>query len=379
MDDLQKTLFWHHLPGATNRILVALLEQCGRFPDPRDLTYLHDIPSSLRVKLESALATRDARLDQSAARSHGWLQEHNATCLTLADPDYPDLLRRIPDPPAVLYLLGDPSALHMPQIALVGSRNCSRGGRIDARLFSAALARGGLGITSGLALGIDAEAHAAALDVGGLSIGIIGSGLDQLYPARNLALARRMVESGGAVVSEHPPGTPAIPHHFPRRNRIISGCALGVLVIEASERSGSLITARLALEQGREVFALPGSIHDARKTGCHRLIREGATLVTGLEDLLPELASLLGERWQALELSRQGRGGSGAISEELDVDLQNLLEHIEFEPVSFDALQPRSGLDVATLHARLTDLELGGWIERIGGSYQKLREPSDSR
>ncbi len=209
--------------------------------------------------------------------------------------DYPPLLARLPDAPGVLHVAGDPALLWHPQVAIVGSRNPTAGGRDNAADFSSALARSGLAITSGLADGIDAVAHRAALEANALTIAVVGTGLDVFYPPRNQALAQDIARHG-AVVSEYPPGTPARAGHFPRRNRIIAGLSLGTLVVEASLKSGSLITARLAAEAGREVFALPGSIHNPLAKGCHRLIRDGATLVETARDIVEALAP------QALQL-----------------------------------------------------------------------------
>ena len=205
-------------------------------------------------------------------------------------PGYPPLLAQLEDAPPLLFVAGDPSILERPQLAMVGSRRASRPGLDTAGAFSRSLARAGFVITSGLALGVDGAAHQAALDVGGRTVGVLGTGLENFYPQRHRALARAMIDQGSAVVSEFPLDTPARAEHFPRRNRIISGLALGVLVVEASVASGSLITARLAAEQGREVYAIPGSIHHPGARGCHQLIRDGAVLVESVQHILETLA-----------------------------------------------------------------------------------------
>jgi len=221
-----------------------------------------------------------------------WLENDQCHLLTLADQDYPTRLRDLNNPPPILYVLGDLEVINLPQLAIVGSRNPSNGGIQTAEDFSAHFARAGLTITSGLALGIDATAHQAALDADGYTVAVVGTGLDRTYPARNRALAQQIAQTG-ALVSEFKIGTRARAENFPRRNRIISGLSIGTLVVEAAQRSGSLITARLASEQGREIFAIPGSIHNPLARGCHRLIREGAKLVETAQDVLEELGPML--------------------------------------------------------------------------------------
>jgi len=225
--------------------------------------------------------------------------------LTLHDPAYPALLKEIADPPPLLFVRGDPAVLSRPQLGIVGSRNPTPGGRSLAEDFARSLSRCGLVVTSGMALGIDAAGHRGALRGGGTTLAVAGTGPDRIYPARHRDLARAIVEQG-AIISEFAPGTPALPSNFPRRNRIISGLSLGVLVVEAACRSGSLITARLAAEQGREVFALPGSIHNPLARGCHHLIRQGAKLVEDIEDIVEELGPLA-----AVISHRSGDGEAG--------------------------------------------------------------------
>jgi DNA processing protein len=293
--------------------------------------------------------------------------------------DYPPLLARLPDAPAVLYVAGDPALLWHPQIAIVGSRNPTAGGRDNADDFSRTLARSGLAVTSGLADGIDAVAHRAALDAGALTIAVVGTGLDIVYPARNKALARDIAERG-AVVSEYPAGTPARPGHFPRRNRIIAGLSLGILVVEASLQSGSLITARLAADAGREVFALPGSIHNPLAKGCHRLIRDGATLVETAQDIVEALAPqgrLLGEALRA----RLAAGGADANAAapasapdfSTDPDYECLWRALDHEPAPMDILVQRSGLTVRALSSMLLLMELEGHVSAAHGRYAKRR------
>jgi DNA processing protein len=236
-------------------------------------------------------APDEARIDADLR----WLEASGTALLASTEAAYPELLRCSPDAPAVLFVRGNPASLLEPQLAMVGTRNPTAGGRATAREFAASFARLGLGITSGLALGIDAACHEGALAAGGSTIAVLGCGLDVVYPRENLPLAERVAASG-AVISEFPPGTPALREHFPQRNRIIAGLAHGTLVVEAARRSGSLITARLAGTAGREVFALPGSIHNPLARGCHELIRQGAKLVECVEDVLAELKISLADQ-----------------------------------------------------------------------------------
>ncbi len=234
-----------------------------------------------------------AEVEAGIAADLRWLDGARRTLLTPDSPDYPCLLARIASPPPALFVEGMAAALALPQLAIVGSRSPTAIGRETATRFAAHLSRSGFAITSGLALGIDAAAHRGALDARGPTIAVLGGGLDRVYPVENASLAAAILAAGGAVVSEFPIGTPPLPSHFPRRNRIIAGLAVGTLVVEAALHSGSLITARLAADQGREVFAIPGSIHSPTARGCHRLIRDGAKLVETADDVLAELAPLL--------------------------------------------------------------------------------------
>jgi DNA processing protein len=228
------------------------------------------------------------------AAERAWLADPRHHLVTWASADYPPLLARAPDPPAALWVDGDPTVLWLPQLAVVGSRSATAGGLANARDFAATFARGGLTVTSGLAEGVDGAAHEATLDAGGSTIAVFGTGIDRVFPRRHAALAAR-IAGQGALVSEFPLGTDGLPPHFPRRNRIIAGLSLGTLVVEAGLRSGTLVTARCAAEAGREVFAIPGSIHNPLARGCHRLIRDGAKLVESAQDVLDELAPLARE------------------------------------------------------------------------------------
>ncbi|MFC4159909.1 DNA-processing protein DprA [Chitinimonas lacunae] len=290
------------------------------------------------------------------AHSLAWLDDPANRLITLADPDYPRLLLDTADPPPVLYLKGRAELLNSPMLAVVGSRHASQQGADDAEAFANSLSQAGWTIVSGLALGIDAAAHRGGLAGPGSTLAVVGTGLDSVYPAANHALAHR-IATGGALLSEFPLGTPAHPSHFPRRNRLISGMARGVLVVEAALQSGSLITARQAAEQGREVFALPGSIHSTLSKGCHALIKQGAKLVESAADILDELGSPAPLR----------PATPGSAEEEA------LLSALGFEPVDLETLCARTNLTVEQAYAMLLPLELAGRLVKLpGGRYQRV-------
>lgn len=307
---------------------------------------------------------------ENEAALRAWLRRPDCHCIAPGQPHYPVQLLAIPDPPQALYVRGDPALLTLPQLAIVGSRGPTPAGRETAFAFARRLAGAGLVITSGLASGIDSAAHHGALAANGRTFAVCGTGLDRVYPPRNQALADG-IAARGALVSEFPPGTPPLPHHFPRRNRLISGLSLGVLVVEARYRSGSLITARLAAEQGREVFALPGSIHNPLAGGCHRLIRDGARLVETPEEILEGLQPDL---FRALaEGPMQAPAPAGFSGGPLDSDSKILLNACGFEPVDADILVERTGFSAAAVASMLLMLELRGEVESsAGGMYCRL-------
>ncbi|MGM0768285.1 MAG: DNA-processing protein DprA [Pseudomonadota bacterium] len=286
--------------------------------------------------------------------------------LTPGDADYPEPLRHIHDAPLVLYCLGNRALLQRDQIGIVGSRNATRTGLDQARAFAAALGREGFVITSGLALGIDGAAHAGALDAGQDTLAVIGSGFDRLYPSQHRKLADRII-SHGLLMSEYAPGVRARAAHFPQRNRLISGMSRGVLVVEASLRSGSLITARLALEQGREVFAMPGSVHSPVARGCHHLIKQGARLVETVDDVLEEL----GAWWSPATASPEATSGS-LPSANLDPREIAVLEALGYDPQSTDQLCSETGLPADQLLQSLLLLELQGLVSSVPGGFQRI-------
>jgi DNA processing protein len=321
----------------------------------------------------AALALPDAALDYLAApdwpaveRDLAWLARPRNHLVCLDQSHYPRLLRQIAAPPPLLFVHGEPACLHASQLAIVGARSPTTLGRETARQFAAHLAGAGLVITSGLALGIDAEAHRGALQAGERTIAVMATGPDRIYPAVHRELAHQIAEQG-ALVSELPPGTAPLAEHFPRRNRLISGLALGVLVVEAAAHSGSLITARLAGEQGREVFAIPGSIHNPLARGCHRLIRDGAKLVETSADILEELGAL------ARAASSPPLAQPVPTPPALDGDYQRLLEQLGTEPAAVDSLVERCGLTAEAVSSMLLILELQGLVAAApGGLYSRL-------
>lgn len=310
-----------------------------------------------------------------------WLARPDAHLLTPADAGYPALLREISDPPPQLYVRGNVHALSLPQLAIVGSRNATPGGADSAHSFASHLAARGFCITSGLAEGIDAAAHRGALAAPGITIAVCGTGPDIVYPRQHEALADEIVAKGGAIVSEFAPGTTVYRANFPRRNRLISGLAVGTLVVEASLRSGALITARHAMEQGREVFAIPGSIHNPVARGCHHLIRNGAKLVETAADIVDELGGLLASLRAGDAATRgdfeldaaPGKVGSAAESAgDNDADYARLLACLAWDPVDVDTLVARSGLTIGEVSSMLLLLEMQGSVRALsGGRYQR--------
>ncbi len=299
-----------------------------------------------------------------------WAEKPNHHIIDSTTDDLPELLRQIPDPPERLYVIGNKDALHLPALAIVGSRNPTRGGRQNAYEFAKHLGRSGFCIVSGLAQGIDTAAHEGALDAGAMTVAFLGHGIDRIYPASNSELAKRIAEQG-ALCSEFPLGAKPRREHFPQRNRLISGICLGTLVVEAAKRSGSLISARLASEQGREIFAIPGSIHNPMSRGCHQLIRQGAKLVESAVDIVGELGPLVEHLMQTTEESATP---STSVADD-DADYRQLLTAIGFDPATTDELAETSGLTIDQVSSMLLILELEGKIEAIaGGRYSRLHE-----
>jgi len=339
-------------------------------------------------------------------RALAWNAEADHYLLTLADERYPATLREMSDPPVLLYVVGNLQALHHPTLAIVGARHATPGGSELAHDFARALAERDWCIASGLALGIDAAAHRGALAASGTTVAVVGTGADIVYPARNRDLAHKIAATG-AIVSELPLGTTALPHHFPRRNRLVAGLSRGVLVVEAAVHSGSLITARLAADMGREVFAIPGSIHSPLSRGCHALIRQGAKLVETAQDVLDELTPswpghvpTRGQQMALMEVeaeieteaetetpqdddaaprtppttARKATRPAAAPENTTEANEDPLLEQLGFDPLNIDEIQQRSALPTDVLQVRLLTLELSGRIARLPGArIQRLR------
>lgn len=314
------------------------------------------------VKADLAAELSKGLNEELIAPALHWLADHNNHIVTLADDDYPQALLNIPDPPLLLYVKGQCDLLNQAALSVVGSRSATPQGINNAEAFAKSLSDVGLCVISGMAHGIDAAAHRGALRGQGSSIAVVGTGLDKVYPAANRELAHQLAQQG-ALVSEFPLGTPPLAANFPRRNRLISGMSIGCLVVEASLQSGSLITARLALEQGRDVFAIPGSIHAPQSKGCHALIKQGAKLVETAQDILEELT---------VQLDRPVRSPALPTANIQSPDYL-LLEHLGFDPVDIDTLTTRCSLTIAELSAMLLALELDGRIATLpGGLYQRI-------
>ena len=344
------------VPGVSPAVQRALLKEFGTpqsvVAASRGVVALHAGEKVARLITQGPSAEAvDATLK--------WLAKPGCHLLAIGDAPYPGALLDIPDPPTVLYARGQIELLNRPSFAIVGSRNATPQGLRDAHAFARALSDAGLAIVSGLALGIDAAAHRGGLAGAGSSVAVMGTGADIIYPRRNHDLAHALAGQG-CLISEFPVGTPSLAGNFPRRNRLISGLARGVLVVEAALPSGSLTTARFALEQGRDVFAIPGSIHSPLSKGCHWLIKEGAKLVESADDVLAELGGGIVARSVPLEATQPGK-------------VEPILDAMGFAPATLDQLAQRTGLDAATLAAQLAHLEIeesvaalpGGWFQRI--------------
>lgn len=375
---------------ADRHALIALVAAAGAAAPRRALLERHG--SAAAALAAGPAAWREAELSETQAaalrapdgveleRAQAWLAASGHHLIGWHDPDYPPLLRRSPNPPLALFVAGDPSRLWHPAVAVVGSRAPTPGGRDNAADFARALAASGLAVISGLAAGIDTAAHQAVLAGGGATVAILGTGPDVPYPRANAALHARIAETG-AVVSEHLPGTGARPAHFPSRNRIIAGLSLGTVVIEAAERSGALITARLAAEAGREVFALPGSIHNPLARGCHRLIRDGVALIERPDELTAALAPLAQQLAADLRLRLNVpiQGGHTPVTRPVqderfdDGNYQSLWSALGHDPTGMDHLVERTGLTPAVLSSMLLIMELEGRVAAQHGRYFRNR------
>lgn len=362
-----RSLAWATLAhkALPQRAVVALLRQFGG-PEAILAASRATLARTVTAELaDRALAPIDPEVLAPTSR---WLDHPDHHLIAWDDTDYPRALLELGHAPPALFHLGRRELLARPAFAIVGSRNATAQGRETAREFAHALAGAGLTIVSGLAVGIDAAAHEGALDTDASTLAVVGTGLDRVYPARNRELAMRIAGSGG-IVSEYLPGTPPRKEHFPQRNRLISGLSRGVLVVEATLSSGSLITARLAGDQGRDVFAIPGSIHSPFAKGCHKLIREGAKLVESANDILDELSML-----------RSGAHDESARTDTSRADANPVLIAMGYDPVGVDALVARMRVAPEAITAELVTLELAGEIAALpGGYWQRLHRADPAR
>ena len=367
MDSLRAAAILARTPSLKAEHVHALVAATGSIEDAAAIGARH-IPG---IELPPAAQVFLAVLDEAAIDADlAWLETSGAHLIPCTSANYPPLLSQISRAPPALYVLGDVAALSSPQIAMVGSRSSTASGRSIARDFAANLARAGLTVTSGLALGIDGASHEGALEAEGITIAVCGCGLDKVYPRQHAALAAR-IRQHGALVSEFPPRTQPLPPHFPQRNRIISGLSFGTLVVEGALTSGSLLTAKHAVDQGREVFAIPGSIRNPLSRGCHKLIRDGAKLVEDVADVLSEILNFLGP--QTLAQGLKPARANGDSPPPLDKEYEILLDALGFEPASIDVLAARTQIPSESIASMLLILELQGRIEpHAGGRYGRL-------
>ena len=383
LSSIEQLLLLQRLPETGSASYWRLLDQ---FPSlrvaldaPLDALTRILAPAACDALMEFREQGESADLYQRVKADLDWIQENGIQILDTDSEYYPKLLREVRRAPPVLYVWGDPKVLSLPQIAIVGSRNPTPSGRDNACSFAADLAAKGVTITSGLALGVDAAAHQGALSVNGKTIAVLGTGIDHIYPQRNRQIAEQIVRAGGAVISEFPLGTEPQPSNFPQRNRIISGLSFGVLVVEAAVKSGSLITARYALQQDREVFAIPGSIHNPLSRGCHLLIKDGAKLVESAKDIIEEIQGFLALKWQEFDLESSLQavvsGDELVTSENEEVILSNM----DFDPVSVDKLAARTGLGIGELMASLLTMEVKGLVGNMGSGYARARSKSRAK
>lgn len=353
------------IPGIGSDTARKLLKEFG-LPGALFETDFQALRSVVSDKIARAiLQPTTAEFERQVSLTADWLAQAGNALICLADASYPASLFTIPDPPVLLFVKGRLDLLQAPAMAIVGSRNATAQGILNAEKFAESLSQGGLTISSGLAAGIDTAAHRGALRGSGSTIAVVGTGLDIVYPAKNKALAYHIAEQG-CLVSEYFLGTPSIASNFPRRNRIISGLAQGVLVIEAAAQSGSLITARMAAEQGREVFAIPGSIHSPLAKGCHQLIKQGAKLVESAQDILDEVQAYPAPTTSSVVSKSVTPQKSLALDDTVE---QKLLSIIGYDPVHVDLLATRAHLQASELSVILLGMELGGAIESLSGGY----------
>jgi len=368
MSPLESALRLSGISGLSGLQRLSLLNSLLQLDDPTVDDYVRIGLNGDRLK---AFLTYDQKDLEQCQR---WLEKEGHHFITPYSPLYPERLKTISHFPLMLFINGDPTLLSSSQLAVVGSRHCSHYGREWGGWFSQALALSGLTITSGLALGIDGVAHQAALDVQGKTLAVLGGGLNDIYPRRHRGLAQRIVDSGGALLSEFPLQAAPLAHHFPRRNRIISGLSHGVLVIEAALSSGSLVTARIALEQNRDVFALPGALGNPGSEGTHWLIQQGAMLVAHPNNIVEQIQS--GLSWIP---DLPASANNSTESNNPPLPFPDVLANVGDEVTPVDVVAERAGQPVPTIVAKLLELELAGWIAAVPGGYVRLRRASHVR
>ena len=385
-DSASQLMYWLaflRAPGLSAAKRRAMFDTLGSIEAVINITGPQAL--ALRVSSESITALKrpaQRMLDQDLV----WLSSGPRCLIAIGDPRYPALLARAPDAPVAIFVEGSIERLALPTIAIVGSRGATNQGSDFAAALASAFSAVGLTVVSGLALGIDTSAHLGALVGPGSTAAVLATGLDRMYPKQNLALAERIVAEGGTLISEMPLGTAPLPALFPQRNRIISGLSLGVVVVEASVQSGSLVTARFAGEQGREVFAVPGSIHNPMARGCHQLIRQGAKLVESAADVLSELAPMIQGGLSTVSLQSQSAAPAAKSSPlkksrtaklaealpQVGAETQSFLDLMGYDPVNIDRLVDLTGLSIAQLSGQLLGLELDGLIDKLSGArYQR--------
>lgn len=363
-DEIRAWLALSRIPHLPRRVLHRLILATSSAEEIFQLSAFE--LTAAKVSAEAQRMLREGVDLRQVEQDFKTVQLQHINVLPVSSTLYPALLKEINDPPPLLYIRGDLSVLDLPSLAMVGSRRSSQAGGANAFRFARELAGAGFSIVSGMALGVDTQCHRGALAAGGSTVAVLGTGIDIVYPRRNKELFES-IGCQGAVISEFPMGTDPHPARFPRRNRIISGMSLGVLVVEAALQSGTLITARCAMEQGREVFAIPGSIHNSGSKGCHQLIKQGAKLVESVSDVMEELKGWCADAPPVLEEKR----AQDKVSKDLNERERLLLDIIGYDPVSIDSLQQRTDWPMHDLMALVTALELRGLLDCVAGNYQR--------
>lgn len=376
----QSKASWLHLLNAPGLGFVRITQLLKTYHNIENILDQKSFEPELKIPTKAVSYLNNINNDDIRAELD-WLDKPNNHLLTYDDPLYPPQLKQISDPPILLFVKGNANTLLLPQLAVVGSRNASQGGLNNAQAFCYDLSQKGLVITSGLAAGIDATAHQAALDANGQTIAVMGTGINSIYPKANQALAKSIASDGGAVISEFPINTPPNAHNFPRRNRVIAGLSLGTLVVEAAQKSGTLITARLSMENNRPVMAIPGSIHNPLAKGCHYLIKQGAKLVESAQDIMEELAPNIDMLTAELQNSlaqipnKTLENTNQTPNIELSETQQHIFNQIDFNPTSFDDIVSRTNMSSGDIASNLLILELSGLVEKLpGAQYQKIHQ-----